>query len=74
MLGSRYRLANLEDKLEIKLGENNIKRVNNKKSLRVIRDSQLNCKIHVLVQSKKNGEIMDYQEDKEVICSPAYSG
>ena len=46
MLGSRYRLANLEDHLEIKLGdlENNIKR----------------CKMHVLVQSKKKREIMHY--------------
>ena len=60
MLSSRYRLANLEDNLEIKLGKNNIKRVTNKKSPRVIRDSQLNCKMHVLVQSKKNREIMHY--------------
>ena len=40
MLGSRYRLANPENILEIKLRENNIKRVTNKKSLGVNRDSQ----------------------------------
>ena len=32
IIGSRYRLANLEDSLEIKLREHNIKRVTSKKS------------------------------------------
>ena len=33
IIGFSYRLANLEDNLEIKLGENNIKLVTSKKSL-----------------------------------------
>ena len=46
--------TNLEDNLEIKLGEHNIKRVTSKKSLGVILDSQLNWKMHIeLAQSKK---------------------
>ena len=56
IIGSRYRLANLEDNLEIKLGEHNINRVTSKKSLRVILDSQLNWKMHIEAQSKKFSE------------------
>ena len=44
IIGSRYRLANLEDNLKIKLGEHNIKRVTSKKSLGVILDCQLTGK------------------------------
>ena len=57
IIGFRYRLANLEDNLEdnleIKLGENNIKRMTSKKSLGVILDSELNWKMHIEAQSKK---------------------
>ena len=53
IIGSRYRLANLEDNLEIKLGEHNIKGVTSKKSLGVILDCQLNWKMHIEAQSKK---------------------
>ena len=53
IIGSRYRLANLEDNLEIKLGEHSIKRVTSKKSLGVILDCQLNWKMHIEAQSKK---------------------
>ena len=55
IIGSRYRLDNLEDNLEINLGET-IKRVITKKSLGVILDSQLNWKMHTEAQSKNNSK------------------
>ena len=39
--GSRYRLSNLESNPVITIGQSNIKRVTNKKSLELILDNQL---------------------------------
>ncbi len=58
IIGSRYRLSNLESNPVITIGQSNIKRVTNKKSLGLILDNQLKWKTHIdkHVQCKKTSE------------------
>ena len=55
IIGSRYRLSNLESNPVITIGQSNIKRVTNKKSLGLIlRRSAKVENTHIDKQSKKN--------------------
>ena len=60
IIGSRYRLSNLESNPVITIGQSNIKRVTNKKSLGLILDDQLKWKTHIDKQSKKSQETLHY--------------
>ena len=58
IIGSRHRLSNLESNPEITIGQSNIKRVTNTKSLGLILDDQLKWKTHIDKQSKKSQETL----------------